>query len=201
MQNKNTSTDSASENAARPSTQSAMLSSPDPQSSALLWALRDTETVGGAFRARVDSPRATFRLIAAVIDLRTRILRRPYGDQAVFVRADVFRTLGGFPCLPIMEDVELVRRLRHRGRLVVLREEAITSARRWVANGVLRNTAANWLCASLFAAGVPAGTLRRLYDRVSAEGKTNSRSGKRPSRRSRNTGVASAPSPVEVAHE
>ena len=112
-------------------------------------------------------PRAAiFRLIERVASLRTRITRIPYGDQAIFLRRACFRSLGGFHDLPIMEDVDLMRRLQPSGgRIVILPERAVTSARRWEKEGVLYTTLRNWALVALFplgvdADGLPAGTGR-----------------------------------------
>ena len=67
----------------------------------------------------------------------------PYGDQGIFLSADMFRAVGGFPALPIMEDFELVRRLKRKGRIKILSLVAKTSPRRWQNSGVLRTTVIN----------------------------------------------------------
>ena len=94
----------------------------------------------------------------------------PYGDQAIFVRREVFRRVKGYAGLPIMEDVDLVQRLRDEGRITILDLAVTTSGRRWVANGVLRTTAMNWMAMLLYVAGVSAGCIRCLYDRVLERG-------------------------------
>jgi rSAM/selenodomain-associated transferase 2 len=95
----------------------------------------------GCFRFALDSPAAAARVIELGVRLRVWLLGLPYGDQALFVRREVFVRLGGYRDLPIMEDVDLVRRLRVTGRLYAASEEAVTSARRWEEDGWLRRTA------------------------------------------------------------
>jgi rSAM/selenodomain-associated transferase 2 len=85
----------------------------------------------GCFRFALDSPSPAARVIEIGVRVRVRLLGLPYGDQALFVRREVLAELGGCSDLPIMEDVDLVRRLRARGRLFRASERAVTSARRW----------------------------------------------------------------------
>ena len=77
--------------------------------------MRDEGCVGGAFDLRIDSRRAGFRVIETFASLRSRLTRIPYGDQAIFIRAYCFRTLGGFKEIPILEDVDLMRRIKRKG--------------------------------------------------------------------------------------
>ncbi len=127
-------------------------------------ALRDGTLAGGAFDLAIDSPRRVFRPIERIASIRTRLTRIPYGDQAIFLRGDWFRSLGGFREIPIMEDVDLMRRLKRAGgRIVILPERAVTSARRWEQEGILYTTLRNWCLVTLFLCGVDAGRLARWY--------------------------------------
>ncbi len=119
--------------------------------------------VGGAFRLRFDDPRPLLRLGGRLVDLRTRWTRLPLGDQAQFVRRDVFAALGGFPDWPILEDLDLARRLKRSGRTALLDPPVTTAARRYLRQGILRTVARNWLIWGLFALGVPPRRLARLY--------------------------------------
>jgi rSAM/selenodomain-associated transferase 2 len=101
----------------------------------------DTRVGLGCFRFALDSPAAAARVIELGVRLRVRLFGLPYGDQALFVRREVFAELGGYSDLPIMEDVDLVRRLRARGRLFRASERAVTSARRWEEDGWVKPTA------------------------------------------------------------
>jgi hypothetical protein len=100
----------------------------------------------GAFHLRIAAPGRSFRWIERFVQFRSTVLQFPYGDQAIFVRAETFRQVGGFPDWPIMEDYELVRRLRRIGRIAIVPMPVTTSARRWLANGVWRTTLANQAC-------------------------------------------------------
>jgi uncharacterized protein len=111
----------------------------------------------------VDSARPAFRVIEAGVALRCRVLGLPYGDQAIFARRQAYLVSGGFPHLPLMEDVAFVRRLRRLGKFRFLAPRALTSPRRWERLGVVRTTAINWTVAALYAAGCPAARLARFY--------------------------------------
>ena len=87
----------------------------------------------------------------------------PYGDQALFVRAELFSEAGGFPDLPIMEDFELVRRLKRKGRIRTLSLAATTSARRWEKLGVLQTTLINQLITTGYLLGVNPRKLAEWY--------------------------------------
>jgi len=108
--------------------------------------LGHSDVSAGAFQLHIAAPGRPFRWIERFVRLRSTILQLPYGDQAIFVKAETFRQLGGFPDCPIMEDYELVRKLRRIGRVDIARESVTTSARRWLANGVWRTTLMNQVC-------------------------------------------------------
>ncbi len=94
----------------------------------------------GAFRLAIEGASGSLRWIARMANLRARFLQMPYGDQAMFLRADTFRRLGGFSDVPILEDLDLIRQLRHTGRVVITPAEVVTSARRWRNLGTWRTT-------------------------------------------------------------
>jgi len=96
--------------------------------------------VAGAFELGIDAPGWPFRAIEAVSNFRARFRGLPYGDQALFVPADAFHAVGGFPELPIMEDYELMRQLRRRGRIALIGPAVRTSPRRWRTIGPWRLT-------------------------------------------------------------
>lgn len=114
-------------------------------------ALSDPSIVGGAFRFRFDESSPSLRFVEWGARLRSELLRMPYGDQALFVRRTALEGVGGVPQTPIMEDLDLVRALRRRGRLAMLSEPATTSARRYLAGGVFRTMFRHWaaVCAWL----------------------------------------------------
>jgi hypothetical protein len=103
------------------------------------------------------------RLVEWGANIRSGVFQWPYGDQGLFMEKRVFDELGSFSPLPIMEDYELVSRLRRRGTVVTLSEAAITSARRWQRLGALRTTVRNLSMIAGYRAGVPPERLARFY--------------------------------------
>ncbi|OGR37237.1 MAG: hypothetical protein A2051_07545 [Desulfovibrionales bacterium GWA2_65_9] len=123
---------------------------------------------GGAFslsiQPEVGLPRSGLRFIAWAANLRSRVTRAPYGDQAIFIRRDCFVPLGGFSDIPLMEDLEFMTRLRRRGLpIAILRARVVTSARRWEKEGLLHCTGRNLLLRALYHLGVPAHRLVGFY--------------------------------------
>lgn len=129
-------------------------------------ALKRPGAAGGAFSLAIDGPEISLALVAHLSNLRSRLLHLPYGDQALFTTKKMFRAAGGFPEMPIMEDFVFVRRLSRLGKIVVLPEKAVTSARRWQNMGVLRTTLINQLIVGGYAIGVPLPTLAGWYRRL-----------------------------------
>ncbi len=128
-------------------------------------ALADPGVVGGAFRLRFEARSPALRLIEWGACLRVALFRFPYGDQALFMRRSVLEALGGMPQAPIMEDLDLVRSLKQRGRLACLRPAVTTSARRYLAGGALRTMLRNWLAAGAWWLGLPRERIAAWYRR------------------------------------
>ncbi len=128
-------------------------------------ALSKGGVAGGAFELSIDSPSRWLRVIERLASFRSRCLQTPYGDQGIFVRAEVFREMGGFKELPIMEDFEFVRQLSRRGRLAILPASVTTSARRWRARGILRTTFINQALIAGYCLGLSPERLARWYRR------------------------------------
>ncbi|MCA1960329.1 MAG: TIGR04283 family arsenosugar biosynthesis glycosyltransferase [Desulfomonile sp.] len=122
-------------------------------------------TAGGAFELRLDGSFRGARLIERLTNFRSSRLQLPYGDQALFVRTEVFRKLGGFPDLAIMEDFAFVRRLREFGTVRIVPRPALTSARRWMTKGVWRTTLTHQLIITAYYVGVPPRAIARLFGR------------------------------------
>jgi rSAM/selenodomain-associated transferase 2 len=129
---------------------------------AIAVAHRDPRVAAGCFRFALDSRSPIARIIELGVRARVALLGLPYGDQAIFVRRDVFRAIGGYADLPIMEDVDLVRRLRRRGRLFRSPQPATTSAQRWERDGWIRRTAMHLAMISLYFCGISPNRLIRL---------------------------------------
>ena len=112
---------------------------------------------------RFDSAIPIMAVGSRLVNLRTRLSRLPLGDQGQFVRADIFRDLGGYREWPILEDLDFMRRLKRRGRIAVLPEPVLTSDRRFAQRGVWRTVGTNWLIWLLFLLGVRPERLARFY--------------------------------------
>ena len=113
-------------------------------------------------RLRLDDPAWQARWIERGVAARVRLLGLPYGDQGLLVRRSHYHKVGGYRPLPLMEDVDLVRRL---GRVAMLRADAITSAERWRRDGWFRRSARNLLCLGLYSAGMSPERVARIYAR------------------------------------
>jgi rSAM/selenodomain-associated transferase 2 len=138
---------------------------PDGALAAVEAAIKDPGVVGGRFDVDFDNARAVFRMIAWFMNVRSRWSGISTGDQAIFVRRDVFEAMDGYPEMPLMEDVELCRRLKRRGWLVPLRLTVTTSARKWEREGALRTILLMWALRFLYSAGVSPIQLYRWYYR------------------------------------
>ena len=115
-----------------------------------------------AFRFALEDQSAEARRLERVVDWRSRVLALPYGDQGLLISRRLYDEVGGFCPLPLMEDVDLARRLGRR-RLRMLRARAFTSAERYRREGWLLRPARNLACLSLYFLGVPPATIARLY--------------------------------------
>jgi rSAM/selenodomain-associated transferase 2 len=119
-------------------------------------------SAAGCYRFGLDSPSWCARIIERGVALRVSCLGLPYGDQGLFVRRACFEALGGFADLPIMEDVDFVRRVRRLGPLFRSPMRAVTSARRWERDGWIARTARHLGLIALYFCGVPPSRLIRL---------------------------------------
>jgi rSAM/selenodomain-associated transferase 2 len=104
-------------------------------------ALADPRVVAGAFEHRFAEPVWSLRAISGINRVRYRLTRNHYGDQGIFARADVFRRLGGYRDLTLMEDLDLSQRLKRAGRIALVRVPLVTSGRRFLARGPWRTFA------------------------------------------------------------
>lgn len=120
-------------------------------------------TLWGRFDVCLSGPRKAFRVIEYMINLRSRISGVATGDQAIFVSRRVFESIGGFPELPLMEDVAISKTLRRLARPLCLRAKVITSSRRWEAHGVGRTVVLMWWIRLLYSMGVAPQTLHGMY--------------------------------------
>jgi uncharacterized protein len=138
---------------------------PDDFGAQVFELLMDPGTVLGAFQFKTDWDHWAMRWIERAAYVRSAHLHRPYGDQGLFLRKTVFAKVGGFPLVPIAEDLYLVRRLARMGRIALAPGTAVTSGRRWRRVGIGRTTLINALIAGGCMLGVDPRRLARLYYR------------------------------------
>jgi rSAM/selenodomain-associated transferase 2 len=126
-------------------------------------ALADPRVVGGRFDVRLDHPQPIYRIVETFMNLRSRWTGIWTGDQAIFVRRATFDRVGGYPDIPLMEDVEFTRRLRRAGPRACLHARVTASARKWEREGALRTILLMWGLRFLFWIGVAPERLHRWY--------------------------------------
>jgi rSAM/selenodomain-associated transferase 2 len=129
----------------------------------IVAALQDRRYLAGRFDVDLDGDHWLLKVIGAMINQRSRITKVATGDQAIFVRRDVFARMGGFPDIPLMEDIAFCRALKRLGGIACLRSKVLTSARRWETEGVWRTVIKMWTLKLLYFAGVSPNTLKRFY--------------------------------------
>lgn len=139
---------------------------PDNFADTVRRTLDNPATVAGAFKLRTDGCGLRMRLVERGTNLRSAVLQWPYGDQGIFLEKRVFNELDGFRDLPIMDDFDLVRRLRRRGRVVTVPDCVVTSARRWRRLGILRTMLRNQAMILGYWLGVSPERLVRFYRRM-----------------------------------
>ncbi len=126
--------------------------------------LGNRQYVAGAFDLGIRSQKLIFKIIARAASLRSRFTRMPYGDQVIFIRKDYFQSIGGFRNIPLMEDVELIKRIKKRGdKICILPDRVLTSPRRWESEGIISCTLRNWMLIILYLIGVSPEKLAHLY--------------------------------------
>jgi len=130
--------------------------------------IRETLSDGvamGAFSFSVDEDLPGIRWIEWGVNLRSHAFALPYGDQGLFMKSETFEKVGGFPDQPIMEDYELVRRMRKLGRIVTLENPIVTPARRWTKHGVFKTMLTNQLILFAYRCHIPPKWLQKIYQK------------------------------------
>ncbi len=123
------------------------------------------DIAGGAFLLGIDNQQRIYRLIEVWANLRSRLVKTPYGDQAIFIKKRVFEDMGGYAHIPLMEDLDLMERLKQGGyKIALIRDAVRTSSRRWEKQGVAYGILRNNLLSGLFYVGVDPFVLKRFYD-------------------------------------
>ncbi len=126
--------------------------------------IRRNEYAGGAFDLGIKSDKRIYRVIAFLGSLRSRLNRVPFGDQAIFVRRNYFNKIGGYKDIPLMEDAELMRRMKRSGeKILIFRDRVKTSTRRWEQEGLVYCILRNWTLQVLYFLGVSPHKLVKYY--------------------------------------
>jgi rSAM/selenodomain-associated transferase 2 len=126
--------------------------------------LKDSRIIGGTFTLRFDSPGYLLRIIASFTRFKFRYFH--YGDQGIFVRRSIFERLGGFKQIPIMEDLEFLKRLYKAGKVALLPHPVTTSARRYLKRGIMRQQLLDIALVILYHSGIRPDTLAKWYGRT-----------------------------------
>lgn len=140
---------------------------PDEADQLILTALGKSTTHErhwGRFNIRLSGNRPVLRIIALLMNLRSRLSGIATGDQGIFVRRVHYEKLGGFPEQPLMEDIELCRKFKRISPPLCIKTAIVTSSRRWEERGVIRTVLLMWLLRAAYSLGIPAARLARLYD-------------------------------------
>jgi glycosyltransferase involved in cell wall biosynthesis len=101
------------------------------------------QAIAGAFSLAIDAPQIPFRWLEKLVNWRSHFFSLPYGDQGLFLKTSVFKMMGGFVPMPIMEDYEFVQRLKKQGTIHISQASILTSSRRWQKLGILKTTLIN----------------------------------------------------------
>ncbi|PLZ94146.1 glycosyltransferase [Fischerella thermalis CCMEE 5196] len=126
-------------------------------------ALAQPGVVAGAFALRIGAEQPSLRVVEWGVNVRSRFLQMPYGDQAIFLTKKIFNHVGGFPELPIMEDFEFMRHLRKLGKITLIPVPVITSARRWLKKGIWQTTFINQIVIIAYFLGISPQRIRSWY--------------------------------------
>ncbi|MBE9223990.1 TIGR04283 family arsenosugar biosynthesis glycosyltransferase [Phormidium sp. LEGE 05292] len=129
----------------------------------VLAATQKPGVVGGAFELAIDAKIRGIRLVEKMVNWRSHFFSLPYGDQAIFIKAEIFQKIGCFPIQPIMEDFVFIRKLKKIGKIAIISPPVITSGRRWQQLGIIKTTLINQLMILGYYLGVPPEKLASFY--------------------------------------
>ena len=128
--------------------------------------LEEGRYVGGAFYLRIDSDRVILKLISHITSFLSRLTRIPYGDQTIFIKKDYFNRIGRYGDIPVMEDAELMRKIkRERKKICIIRDNVKTSPRRWEEKGIFYTILINQMIRILYFLGVSPDKLTKFFYR------------------------------------
>lgn len=126
----------------------------------------DNGYVGGCFSQKINSAGIIYRVIEASGNIRARLSKIFYGDQAIFARRDIFFKLGGFDDVALFEDILFSRKMKKEGRAAILPQSVYASPRRWEKKGIIKTTFMHWLLTLGFHCNIPLNKLKNLYDDI-----------------------------------
>jgi len=128
--------------------------------------------MAGAFDLGIRSDKLIFKIISFLGSLRSRLNRIPYGDQAIFIRREYFKEIGGYKEIPLMEDIDLMRRIKRSGKKIwILYDRVMTSPRRWEREGIVYCTLRNWILQILYFLGISPDRLAKFYKSEGQKGR------------------------------
>lgn len=126
--------------------------------------LENSRYVGGAFDLELDTQKRSLKFIAWTARIRVRFTEIPYGDQAIFLRKDYFNNIGYYRDIPLMEDVELMKRIKRLGgKIYIIKDPVRSSPRKWLQDGIFYTTFRNHIIRMLYFLGVSPNKLVKLY--------------------------------------
>lgn len=129
----------------------------------IVTTLKHPQVVAGAFELAIDGRERSLRWVEILVKLRSHLFSLPYGDQGIFISKQAFIACGGFATIPIMEDFELIQRLKQQGRIAIAPGAVTTSGRRWQKLGVWQTTLINQLVIAGYYLGISPRKLRDFY--------------------------------------
>ena len=131
---------------------------------AYLDEIKSSNSIWGRFEVKFDDDRVIFRMIAFMMNKRSALTSIATGDQAIFIKKNYYEESGGFEEIPLMEDIDISKKLKKTSSLYASELKLQTSARRWKVNGVLRTIILMWIIRFYYFLGVPAAKLAVMYD-------------------------------------
>lgn len=118
---------------------------PDNYDKVIIDTVQKNNFIAGAFKLKIDNQKPIFRLIEILVNWRSQYLSLPYGDQGIFIKKQIFESVKGYQDLAIMEDFDLIKRVKKLGKIYIVNASVITSARRWEKLGIIKTTLINQL--------------------------------------------------------
>jgi rSAM/selenodomain-associated transferase 2 len=131
----------------------------------MISSLCSGSAVGGAFTFAIDERKRKYRLIESWVRFRCSAFKLPYGDQGIFMKREIFEKLGGYKDIPLMEDVDIVERMKKTGPIIMLQRKAFTHARKWEKEGLISRSFFNQVVMLLYRLGIDPERLAKIYYR------------------------------------